>query len=204
MTVSGRLVSAKTWLSRLVKYGASVARSSSVNLLRRLRRRARVIVTRGRCWEAESDAILDHDSNFTHRLEVRFRDCDPMGHVNNAVYLTYLEQARFAHWRALWGFGEHRAPAGHDARRDPRARRDRLSDAGASTATIARDPHRARRNRAHQLHVRVRDRGCGAARIVAIARSRAGDVRLRGRASPVPVPDDIREQRRPGILHPGC
>ena len=23
-----------------------------------------------------------------------------MGHVNNAVYLTYLEQARFSHWRA--------------------------------------------------------------------------------------------------------
>ena len=42
---------------------------------------------------------------FTHRLEVRFRDCDPMGHVNNAVYLTYLEQTRFSHWRSLWGFG---------------------------------------------------------------------------------------------------
>lgn len=40
---------------------------------------------------------------FRHKLEVRFRDCDPMGHVNNAVYLTYLEQARFAHWRAVWG-----------------------------------------------------------------------------------------------------
>jgi acyl-CoA thioester hydrolase len=40
---------------------------------------------------------------FTHRLDVRFRDCDPMGHVNNAVYLTYLEQARFAHWTAVWG-----------------------------------------------------------------------------------------------------
>ena len=40
---------------------------------------------------------------FHHSLEVRFRDCDPMGHVNNAVYLTYLEQARFAHWRAIWG-----------------------------------------------------------------------------------------------------
>jgi acyl-CoA thioester hydrolase len=40
---------------------------------------------------------------FTHRIEVRFRDCDPMGHVNNAVYLTYLEQARFFHWRALGG-----------------------------------------------------------------------------------------------------
>lgn len=41
---------------------------------------------------------------FVHRLEVRFRDCDPLGHVNNAVYLTYLEQARLAHWRALWNF----------------------------------------------------------------------------------------------------
>ena len=37
---------------------------------------------------------------YTHRLEVRFRDCDALGHVNNAVYLTYLEEARIAHWRA--------------------------------------------------------------------------------------------------------
>lgn len=49
---------------------------------------------------------------FTHRLEVRFRDCDPMGHVNNAVYLTYLEQTRFAHWRSLWGFGSPQLPPG--------------------------------------------------------------------------------------------
>jgi acyl-CoA thioester hydrolase len=34
------------------------------------------------------------------QVEVRFRDCDPMGHVNNAVYLTYLELARFAYWNA--------------------------------------------------------------------------------------------------------
>jgi acyl-CoA thioester hydrolase len=34
------------------------------------------------------------------RMVVRFRDCDPYGHVNNAVYLTYLENARFALWRA--------------------------------------------------------------------------------------------------------
>jgi acyl-CoA thioester hydrolase len=49
---------------------------------------------------------------FVHRLEVRFRDCDPMGHVNNAVYLTYLEQARFAHWRAVWGFNFEGLPEG--------------------------------------------------------------------------------------------
>ena len=51
-------------------------------------------------------------SHFIHRLEVRFRDCDPMGHANNAVYLTYLEQARFAHWRSLWGFGTPQLPPG--------------------------------------------------------------------------------------------
>jgi acyl-CoA thioester hydrolase len=39
-----------------------------------------------------------------HRLTVRFRDCDPLGHVNNAVYLTYLEQARFTLWRAQVGY----------------------------------------------------------------------------------------------------
>jgi acyl-CoA thioester hydrolase len=49
---------------------------------------------------------------FSHTLEVRFRDCDPLGHANNAVYLTYLEQARFAHWRAASGMGEPAAPRG--------------------------------------------------------------------------------------------
>ena len=47
---------------------------------------------------------------FRHTLDVRFRDCDPMGHVNNAVYLTYLEQARFAHWREVWGVNFERLP----------------------------------------------------------------------------------------------
>jgi acyl-CoA thioester hydrolase len=50
-------------------------------------------------------------SHFSHRLEVRFRDCDALGHTNNAVYLTYLEQARFNHWRALWGFGDPQTPS---------------------------------------------------------------------------------------------
>jgi len=31
---------------------------------------------------------------FEISLETRFRDVDSMGHVNNAVYVTYLEQAR--------------------------------------------------------------------------------------------------------------
>ena len=33
---------------------------------------------------------------FVRRERVRFRDCDAMGHVNNAAYSTYLEEARLA------------------------------------------------------------------------------------------------------------
>jgi acyl-CoA thioester hydrolase len=34
-------------------------------------------------------------------IEVRFKDVDAMGHVNNAVYFTYFENARIAYWKAL-------------------------------------------------------------------------------------------------------
>jgi acyl-CoA thioester hydrolase len=34
--------------------------------------------------------------DFVHRETVRFRDVDALGHVNNAVFLTYLEEARIA------------------------------------------------------------------------------------------------------------
>jgi acyl-CoA thioester hydrolase len=35
-------------------------------------------------------------NDFVHIEQVRFRDLDPMGHVNNAVFLTYIESARVA------------------------------------------------------------------------------------------------------------
>lgn len=35
---------------------------------------------------------------FTREIEVRFRDLDLLGHVNNAVYLTYLEVARTSYY----------------------------------------------------------------------------------------------------------
>ena len=40
-------------------------------------------------------------SAFVHRERVRFRDLDAMGHVNNAVFLTYIESARFAYLEHL-------------------------------------------------------------------------------------------------------
>ena len=40
---------------------------------------------------------------YRHRLGVRFRDCDAMGHVNHAVYFTYFEQCRLTFWREVTG-----------------------------------------------------------------------------------------------------
>jgi acyl-CoA thioester hydrolase len=45
-------------------------------------------------------AGCDGMTHFTD-VEVRFRDTDAKGHVNNAVYLTYLEVARQAYWRRV-------------------------------------------------------------------------------------------------------
>jgi acyl-CoA thioester hydrolase len=37
------------------------------------------------------------DYHFHHPVEIRYGDLDPQGHVNNAKYLTYFEQARIAY-----------------------------------------------------------------------------------------------------------
>jgi acyl-CoA thioester hydrolase len=44
---------------------------------------------------------------FRHQVRVQFRDCDLLGHVNNAVYFTYMEEARLAYWRELTGDFPH-------------------------------------------------------------------------------------------------
>ena len=41
---------------------------------------------------------------FVHREVTRFSDLDPMGHVNNAVYLTWIENARIEFLRRLGAF----------------------------------------------------------------------------------------------------
>lgn len=127
---------------------------------------------------------------FTHQLEVRFRDCDPMGHVNNAVYLTYLEQARFSQWRALWGFGEQPAPGN--------------TTPGIILARVEIDYRKPARY-GDRLEIRIGLAGIGrssftyeyevvdAGAVVAVARSVQVmyDYAL---GHPVPVPDDIRRK----------
>src|SRR5436190_13183577 len=82
-----------------VKYGASARRSSGVKVSWVVVGKATVVgystgmsaVGEGRQWF------------YRHRLTVRFRDCDAMGHVNHAVYFTYFEQCRLTFWREVAG-----------------------------------------------------------------------------------------------------
>jgi acyl-CoA thioester hydrolase len=82
--------------------------------------------------------------SFSYALDVRFRDCDAQGHVNNAVYFTYLEQCRLMFWRELTGGSafpnarvivaraecDYRAPAFFGDRLEVRLR---VGDIGASS-----------------------------------------------------------------------
>jgi acyl-CoA thioester hydrolase len=42
--------------------------------------------------------------SFYHPITVRYADLDPQGHVNNAVYLSYVESARLGYYQAtgIW------------------------------------------------------------------------------------------------------
>ena len=44
-----------------------------------------------------------------HEIVPRFRDTDAMGHINNAVYITYLEVGRQAYWARLEGNNDYRS-----------------------------------------------------------------------------------------------
>ena len=43
-----------------------------------------------------------------HEMVPRFRDTDAMGHINNAVYITYLEVARQVYWVRLTEGSDYR------------------------------------------------------------------------------------------------
>jgi acyl-CoA thioester hydrolase len=62
---------------------------------------------------ATPEDARDFPGDFAHRVEidVRFADTDAMGHVNNAVYLTYCEMARIRYWTDVTG---EPVAAGHE------------------------------------------------------------------------------------------
>lgn len=53
--------------------------------------------------DLDVESPAESDDPFVADLDVRFRDLDVMGHVNNAVYVSYLEQGRLEYFAAVVG-----------------------------------------------------------------------------------------------------
>ena len=108
---------------------------------------------------------------FVHREHVRFRDLDAMGHINNAVFATYIEQARVEYLASLsvldgpvYDQGaesmilarieiDFRAPGQRGARHGRHRRPPRV---GRQEELHARLPARAGRRAARRGHHRAR------------------------------------------------
>jgi acyl-CoA thioester hydrolase len=69
------------------------------------------MVARARIETPADPRDLAGDFAHTVAIEVRFADTDAMGHVNNAVYLTYCEMARIRYWTDVTG---EPVSAGHE------------------------------------------------------------------------------------------
>jgi acyl-CoA thioester hydrolase len=109
-------------LREMRRYREAIA-AAEEGLAADARRRARALGhrDRGGAHRRGKGEVLSARFRFRYVEVVRFRDLDSLGHVNNAVYLTYFESARIAYWlHTTKRTGLRRA--GHD----PRPRGDRL------------------------------------------------------------------------------
>ena len=122
-------------------------------------------------------------------VEVRFRDLDAIGHVNNVVYLTYMESARIEWWVRVTGRPDFRDMTMILARteidyRSPSTYGDRL-EVGVRCASMRRS--------SFVLEFRIEERGSG--RLVAEARKVLVHYDY-ATARPTPIPADLRERIR--------
>ncbi|MES2419395.1 MAG: thioesterase family protein [Bacteroidota bacterium] len=58
----------------------------------------------------KKSVIISHIDSFKYKtvIEMRFADLDMMGHVNNAVYFTYLEIGRTKYWKHAINWNWHK------------------------------------------------------------------------------------------------
>ncbi len=47
-------------------------------------------------------------NRISEHIQIRFRDTDAMGHVNNAVYITYFEMVRIMLFKEIFGLNKDR------------------------------------------------------------------------------------------------
>ena len=122
---------------------------------------------------------------FVQPVEVRFRDLDALGHVNNVVYLTYMESARIAWWVRVTGRPDFREMTMILARteidyRSPATYGDRL-EVGVRCASMRRS--------SFVLEFRIEEQG--SARLVAEARKVLVHYDYEA-AKSTPIPSDLR------------
>ncbi|QLG29247.1 acyl-CoA thioesterase [Halorarum halophilum] len=118
---------------------------------------------------------------FETTVEPRYRDLDPMRHVNNAVYATYLEHARTAFFREEVGVELHDSNAALAAlsiefRRPIEGLDDvtvelRVTDLGTTSATLAYELRRDGET---------------------VATAESVQVMLDEEGDPTPLPEDVR------------
>lgn len=119
---------------------------------------------------------------FSVEIPVQWRDLDPLGHVNNAVYVSFLETARVRLWSERMG--------GRDARDIPfvvaRVEIDYLRpvELGQRVVVGLRCDAIGRSSFTIVYRVRADDETCARARSVQVCVGPAG--------SPIPVPDLMR------------
>jgi acyl-CoA thioester hydrolase len=126
---------------------------------------------------------------FVQPVEVRFRDLDALGHVNNVVYLTYMESARIAWWVRVTGRPDFRDMTMILARteidyRAPATYGDRL-EVGVRCASMRRS--------SFVLEFRIEEQG--SARLVAEARKVLVHYDYEAGRS-TPIPPDLRERMK--------
>ena len=102
-------------------------------------------------------------------IQIRWRDLDALGHVNNAVYLTYFELARLAYVRAVLGDRRADRPAHPAAGRLPvhPGRGDVPLPLAGHPGRPACDDDLGRASGAEKLRVRVPDHDEVTGRLVA-------------------------------------
>lgn len=120
-------------------------------------------------------------------VEVRFRDLDAIGHINNVVYLTYMESARIEWWVRVSGRPDFHDMAMILARteidyRHPATYGDRL-EVGVRCASMRRS--------SFVLEFRIQE--VGGTRLVAEARKVLVHYDY-ATARPTPIPPELRER----------
>jgi acyl-CoA thioester hydrolase len=129
--------------------------------------------------------VTRENFRLNHPIVPRFRDTDAMGHINNAVYITYLEVGRQAYWAQLVGRDDYRsvpfilASVTCDFRSE--ALVDEVLEVGLRCEWIGT------KSFAFAYEIRARDDG----RVVAEARTVQVCYDYEAKRS-IPVPDDLR------------